>query len=62
MEGKKMMRLKEAAEALGMSESWLDKAIRARSIQVVWFGGIRMISEDEIERIKKEGVKIEKNI
>ena len=54
-----MMRLKEAAEALGMSESWLDKAIRAGSVRAVWFGGVRMISEEEIDRIKKEGVKIE---
>ena len=56
-----MMRIKEAAEALGMSESWLDKAIRAGAVRAVWFGGVRMISEEEIERIKREGVKIEKS-
>ena len=56
-----MMRIKEAAEALGMSESWLDKAIRAGAVRAVWFGGVRMISEEEIDRIEREGVKIEKN-
>ena len=54
-----MMRIKEAAEALGMSESWLDKAIRAGAVRAVWFGGVRVISEDEIKRIENEGVKIE---
>ena len=55
-----MMRIKEAAEALGMSVSWLDKAIRAGAVRAVWFGGVRMISEDEVENIKKEGVQIKK--
>jgi excisionase family DNA binding protein len=53
----KLYSIKEASDLLGMSESWLDKKIREKAINVVWLGGIRKISEDEIKRITKKGVK-----
>ncbi len=57
-----MMRLREAAKALDVSISWLDKMVREGKIEVIWLGGVRRISEDEIDRIENEGVKInEKN-
>ena len=54
-----MLRVKEAAELLDVSESWMDKAIKADAIKVIWLGGVRRISDEEIERIKTEGVKIQ---
>lgn len=53
-----MLKIKEAAEELKVSVSWLDKMIREDRINVVWLGGVRRITDDEIERIKTEGIKI----
>lgn len=52
-----MYKLSEAAKELNVSESWLDKKIRRGKIAVVWLGGTRRIMEEEIARIKIEGVK-----
>ena len=52
-----MYKLAEAAKELNVSESWLDKKIREGKVAVVWLGGVRRITEDEIERIKIDGVK-----
>jgi excisionase family DNA binding protein len=52
-----MKKLKEAAEILNVSESWLDKKIREGLISVIWLGGVRRISDEELERIQREGVK-----
>ena len=53
-----MLKVKEAAKELKVSISWLDKMISMGLIKVVWFGGVRRIPEDEIARIKKDGIKI----
>jgi len=53
-----MLRLKEAAKKLDVSISWLNKMIDRKFIKVVWFGGVRRVSEDEIERIQREGIEL----
>ena len=53
-----MLKVKEAAKELDVSMSWLDKMIREDRIKVVWFGGVRRVSDEEMERIKVEGVDI----
>ena len=53
-----MLKVKEAAKELNVSLSWLDKYIKAGEIDVVWLGGVRRVSDEEIERIKVEGVGI----
>ena len=53
-----MKRLNEVAKELDVSMSWLEKYIKAGEIEVVWFGGVRRISDKEIERIKTEGIDI----
>ena len=53
-----MLKVKEAAKELDVSLSWLDKYIKAGKINAVWFGGVRRITDEEIERIKMEGVKV----
>ena len=53
-----MLKIKEAAEELNVSISWLDKMIREDRINVVWFGGVRRVSDEEIERIKTKGIDI----
>lgn len=52
-----MYKLSEAALLLNVSESWIDKKIREGKITAIWLGGVRRITEAEIERITKEGVK-----
>ena len=53
-----MKRLQQVAEELDVSMSWLDKYIKAGEIDVVWLGGVRRITDEEIERIKTEGIEI----
>ena len=53
-----MKRLQQVAEELDVSISWLDKMIREDRINVVWFGGVRRVSDEEIERIKTKGIDI----
>ena len=53
-----MKRLNEVAKELDVSMSWLEKYIKAGEIEVVWFGGVRRVSDEEIERIKREGIDI----
>jgi excisionase family DNA binding protein len=53
---KKFYTVKELSEALHMSWSWTDKAIRAGRIQVVWFGGVRRVPEEEYKRLVEKGV------
>jgi len=53
-----MYKLKEAAKILDVSMSFLNKYIKSGQIKVIWIGGVRRISEGEIERIKKEGVPV----
>ena len=53
-----MLKVKEATKELDVSLSWLDKYIKAGKIRIVWMGGVRRVSDDEIERIKMEGVKV----
>jgi len=49
--------LHEAAEILGVSFSWLEKRIRNGDVPFVQMGGKRMLSDDHIKKIKKEGIK-----
>jgi len=49
--------IKEAAEILSVSFSWLDKKIRAGNVNHVMLGGKRMLTVEHIEQIKKEGIK-----
>ena len=53
-----MLKIKEAAEELSVSVSWLDKMIGMDLIKIIWLGGVRRIDDDEISRIKSEGVRI----
>ena len=53
-----MLKIKDAAKELDVSLSWMDKMIREDRIKVVWMGGVRRITDEEIERIKVEGVKV----
>ena len=53
-----MLKIKEAAEELNVSISWLDKMIGQKLIKIIWMGGVRRIDDDEISRIKSEGVRI----
>ena len=53
-----MLKIKEAAEELNVSISWLDKMISQKLIKIIWLGGVRRIDDDEISRIKSEGVRI----
>ena len=53
-----MKRLNEVTKELDVSMSWLEKYIKAGEIEVVWFGGVRRVSDEEIERIKREGIDI----
>lgn len=55
------MRIKEAAEALGMSVGWMYKYVKHGAINATWRGDVLDISEDEIARVKNEGVSLEKN-
>lgn len=52
-----MFDLKEAAKILGVSYPWLDRRVRTGGVKIVHLGGKRSISIEEIDRIKKEGVK-----
>ena len=52
-----MYPLKDVAKALSVSYQWLDRRARDGRISIVWLGGKRMITANELERIKKEGVK-----
>jgi len=58
-ENDNMLKIKEAMEELNVSASWMDKMISLNLIKIVWFGGVRRVPEEEIERIKREGVKIQ---
>ena len=53
-----MLKIKDAAKELSVSVSWMDKMISAEKIKVIWFGGVRRIDDEEIDRIKREGIKI----
>ena len=53
-----MLKVKEAAEELKVSISWMDKMIAQELIKVIWMGGVRRIDDDELSRIKREGVRI----
>ena len=53
-----MLKIKEAAEVLSVSVSWLDKMISQEKIKIIWMGGVRRIPEEEIQRIQRDGVKI----
>ena len=53
-----MLKIKEAAKELDVSMSWLDKMINQKLIKVIWMGGVRRIDDDELSRIKREGVRI----
>ena len=53
-----MLKIKEAAKELDVSISWLDKMIGMDLIRVIWMGGVRRIDDDEIARIKRDGIKI----
>ena len=53
-----MLKIKEAAEELNVSISWLDKMINQKLIKIIWMGGVRRIDDDELARIKREGVRI----
>lgn len=52
-----MKKLHEVADELGVSWSWLDKQVRAGKVKCVWLGGVRRIREEEVERIRREGVR-----
>ena len=49
--------MKQAAKALGMSFSWLDKQVSDGKIEIVTMGKKRMMTVETIEKIKKDGVK-----
>jgi|GEM_PF-3487720 len=51
-----MLKIKEVAKELGVSISWLDKYIKAGKIEVVWLGGVRRVSDEEVGRIRHEGI------
>ena len=53
-----MLKIKEAAKELNVSMSWMDKMINQKLIKIIWMGGVRRIDDDELSRIKCEGVKI----
>jgi len=53
-----VLKIKEAAEELSVSVSWLDKMISHGLIKIIWMGGVRRIDDDEIARIKRDGIKI----
>ena len=48
--------LAEAAKQLMVSYSWLDRKIREKKINIIWLGGTRRITAQEISRILREGV------
>lgn len=50
-----MYSIKEAAQQLGMSYTWLDRQIRAGYVYIVWYGGHRRVTEEELERVRREG-------
>jgi len=49
--------IRQTAKILGVSYSWLNRKVTNKRIKIVKLGGQRMITKEEIERIKKEGVK-----
>ena len=51
-----MHKIKEVAEVLKVSEKWVYEKIREGKIKSVNLGGNIRISEDELNRIKTEGV------
>ncbi len=53
---KQIHSVREAAKKLSVSYVWLDKKIRKNKVASIWFGGRRMITEEEIQRLIKEGV------
>lgn len=53
-----MKKVKDVAAELDVSESWMEKMIKLGLINVIWLGGVRRIPEEEIERIKREGIDI----
>ena len=56
MNEKKLYDINEAAEEIGMSWSWLDKKIRDGKVKVIWMGGVRKISYNELVRITVDGI------
>ena len=52
-----LYKMKAAAKILGVSFRWLDQKVRADEVKAVQLGRDRAIAIEEIERIKKEGVK-----
>ena len=53
-----MLKIREASKELGVSISWLDKMISHGLIKIIWMGGVRRIDDEELDRIKREGIKI----
>jgi excisionase family DNA binding protein len=52
-----LISIKAATEFLNVSESWIDRYVRAGSIPVVRLGGLVRIRKSDLERIAKQGVK-----
>lgn len=51
-----MYKIKEVAKILKVSEKWLYEKIREGKIKPVNLGGNIRVSEDELNRIKTEGI------
>ena len=54
---KEVFTAKEFSEIMGISERTAKRWIREEKIKTFKLGRLRRISADEIERIKKEGVR-----
>lgn len=54
---RRLWRLGEAAQLLGISRATLWRHVRAGKVRSVELGGRRQIPESEIARIAKEGVR-----
>jgi excisionase family DNA binding protein len=55
--GKRLWRVREAAQFLGMRESGVRRWILLRRVAVVRLGRLVRIPEEEIERLVKEGLR-----
>jgi len=53
---KQFYTLTEVSEIIGMSYGWLNRMINQGKIEVIWFGGHRRISSDELNKIMTQGV------
>lgn len=52
-----MKTIQDIMDELQVGKSWVEQRIKEGKIKIIWFGGIRRISNEEFERIKNEGVK-----